>query len=151
HVVVFDEAQRAWDADFGRRKFGHPQSEAALFLDIMQRHQDWAVIVALVGNGQEINTGEAGLAAWGDALAARPGWQVLAPPGVLGTTDARQRLFAVPPNGTLPGSLTLHRDLHLATPVRSIRSVHAAPWVEAVLAGDAARACQIAEQAGGIP
>jgi hypothetical protein len=69
HVIVFDEAQRAWDADFGRRKFGRTASEAALFLDIMRRHRDWAVIVALVGNGQEINTGEAGLAAWGEALA----------------------------------------------------------------------------------
>ena len=65
HVIVFDEAQRAWDAAFGRRKFGRTASEAALFLDIMQRHPDWAVIVALVGSGQEINTGEAGLAAWG--------------------------------------------------------------------------------------
>ena len=79
HVIVFDEAQRAWDADFGRRKFGHEQSEAALFFDIMARHLDWAVIVALVGGGQEINTGEAGLAAWGEALAtarlARTGGQ----------------------------------------------------------------------------
>lgn len=71
HVIVFDEAQRAWDADFGRRKFGHAQSEAALFLDIMRRHTDWAAIVALVGNGQEINTGEAGLEAWGEALLTR--------------------------------------------------------------------------------
>jgi len=82
HVIVFDEAQRAWDAEFGRRKFGHAQSEAALFLDIMRRHADWAVIVALVGGGQEINTGEAGLAAWGEALLARRDWQVRAPPTV---------------------------------------------------------------------
>ena len=74
HVIVFDEAQRAWDAAFGRRKFGRTASEAALFLDIMQRHRDWAVIVGLVGNGQEINTGEAGLAAWGEALAQRAVW-----------------------------------------------------------------------------
>ncbi len=84
HVIVFDEAQRAWDAAFGRRKFGRTASEAALFLDIMGRHPDWAVIVALVGSGQEINTGEAGLAAWGEALAERPEWHVRAAPGVLG-------------------------------------------------------------------
>jgi hypothetical protein len=48
HVIVFDEAQRAWDANFGRRKFGHAQSEAALFLDILHRHADWAVVVALL-------------------------------------------------------------------------------------------------------
>jgi hypothetical protein len=72
HVIVFDEAQRAWDAAFGARKFGHPQSEAAMFLDTMRRHEDWAAIIALVGNGQEINTGEAGLSAWGEALLQRP-------------------------------------------------------------------------------
>lgn len=146
HVIVFDEAQRAWDAAFGHRKFGHAQSEAALFLDIMRRHADWAVIVALVGNGQEINTGEAGLAAWGEALLARPGWQVHAAPGVLTATDARQRLFA-----TAPDALTVDPALHLDVAVRSIRTAAAAPWVDAVLLGDAHRARAIAEAAGDVP
>jgi hypothetical protein len=146
HVVIFDEAQRAWDADFGRRKFGHPQSEAALFLDIMRRHPDWAVIVALVGNGQEINTGEAGLAAWGEALAERPGWRIRAAPGVLAATEPRQRLFA-----THPPDLQVQNELHLSVPVRSVRSTLAAPWVEAVLDGDAGRAKKIAIEAGELP
>ena len=98
HVIVFDEAQRAWDADFGRRKFGHEQSEAALFLDIMARHSDWAVIVALVGSGQEINTGEAGLAAWGEALMARPHWRARAADTVVSAETARQRLFRAAPS-----------------------------------------------------
>jgi hypothetical protein len=146
HVIVFDEAQRAWDAAFGHRKFGRTASEAALFLDIMQRHRDWAVIVALVGNGQEINTGEAGLAAWGEALAERPGWHVRAAPGVLDGADPRQRLFE-----TAPETLSLDSALHLDVPVRSIRSAAAAPWVDAVLVGDAARAAAIADAAGGVP
>lgn len=146
HVVIFDEAQRAWDADFGRRKFGHAQSEAALFLDIMHRHADWAVIVALVGNGQEINTGEAGLAAWGEALTERPDWQILAPSGVIGTSDPRQCLFAVAPSGA-----DIQDNLHLTVPVRSVRSALAAPWVEAVLAGNPDNARSIAAEAGGIP
>ena len=79
HVIVCDEAQRAWDAEFGRGKFGHPRSEAAMFLDIMARHRAWAVIIALVGSGQEINTGEAGLAI-ADFLAAC-GARPLPPPG----------------------------------------------------------------------
>jgi hypothetical protein len=146
HVVVFDEAQRAWDAAFGHRKFGHAQSEAALFLDIMRRHAEWAVIVALVGNGQEINTGEAGLAAWGEALLARPGWHVLAAPGVLTATDPRQRLFdAAPP------SLATDAALHLDVAVRSIRSAAAAPWVDAVLLGDQEHARAIADDAGEVP
>jgi hypothetical protein len=146
HVVVFDEAQRAWDAEFGRRKFGHAQSEAALFLDIMRRHQDWAVIIALVGTGQEINTGEAGLAAWGEALAARPDWRVSAPAGVLGARDPRQRLF-----DALPEGMQIDPALHLNVPIRSIRSTAAAPWVDAVLSGDAGKAVAIADAAGGVP
>jgi uncharacterized protein (UPF0212 family) len=146
HVIVFDEAQRAWDADFGRRKFGHAQSEAALFLDILGRHADWAVVVALVGGGQEINTGEAGLAAWGDALLARSHWYARAAPGVLTAADERQRLFKV-----APATLTMDPALHLDVSVRSIRSAAAAPWVDAVLAGDAERARTIADAAGGVP
>jgi hypothetical protein len=146
HVIVFDEAQRAWDAAFGRRKFNHADSEAGLFLDIMRRHADWAVIVALVGNGQEINTGEAGLAAWGEALVARPHWVAHAAPCVLTTSDPRQRLFAAPPAG-----LTLDPALQLTVPVRAIRSPAGAPWVDAVLAGDPREAAAIAEAAGGVP
>ena len=56
HVIVFDEAQRAWDAQYGATKFKHTDSEAGIVLNIMQRHSDYAVIIALVGNGQEINT-----------------------------------------------------------------------------------------------
>ncbi len=146
HVIVFDEAQRAWDAAFGRRKFGRTASEAALFVDIMGRHRDWAVIVALVGSGQEINTGEAGLAAWGEALVERGTWAVRAGPGVLGGTDARQRLFA-----EAPTALQVDAALHLDVAVRSIRSAAAASWVDAVLAGEAARASAIADAAGGVP
>jgi len=146
HVIVFDEAQRAWDADFGRRKFGHAQSEAALFLDILGRHQDWAAIVALVGGGQEINTGEAGLAAWGEALASRPYWHVRAPPGVLSATDPRQRLFSIAPQ-----TMVVDSALHLNVPVRSIRSAAAAPWVDAVLLGNAHDARSIARDADGVP
>ena len=139
HVIVFDEAQRAWDEAFGRRKFTYDRSEAALVLDIMARHRDWAVVVALVGSGQEINTGEAGLADWGMALSARPGWRALAAPGVIGGTDPRRCLFA-----TAPPMLTIDPCLHLDVPVRAIRTPAAAPWVEAVLDGDAPAAAAIA-------
>jgi Uncharacterized conserved protein (DUF2075) len=145
-VIVFDEAQRAWDATFGARKFGHPQSEAAMFLDIMRRHADWAAIIALVGNGQEINTGEAGLSAWGEALQQRPDWRVCAPPTALSAKDARQLLFpSVPPN------MVINPALHLGISIRSIKSASAAPWVDAVLIGDLDGAQDIADRAGGIP
>lgn len=74
-VVIFDEAQRAWDADalmkFMKRKKGlsdFHQSEPEFLISIMDRHADWAVIVCLIGGGQEINTGEAGIEEWLHAL-----------------------------------------------------------------------------------
>jgi hypothetical protein len=145
-VIVFDEAQRAWDAAFGARKFGHPRSEAAMFLDIMRRHSDWAAIIALVGNGQEINTGEAGLYAWGEALLQRKDWHVYAPPTALSAKDTRQRLFAI-----APADVVIDPALHLDIPIRSIKSASAAPWVDAVLLGNSEDARDIADRAGGVP
>jgi len=88
HVVVFDEAQRAWDArqlaSFMKRKKGRPgftQSESELLLSALDRHDDWAVVVCLVGGGQEINTGEAGIGAWLESVrTAFPGWDVFISP-----------------------------------------------------------------------
>ena len=75
HVAIFDEAQRAWDMEqtssFMRRKKNTPnfnQSEPEFLISCMNRHKDWAVIVCLVGGGQEINTGEAGIGEWIDSI-----------------------------------------------------------------------------------
>lgn len=75
-VVIFDEAQRAWDkahtSRFMAQKRGHvdfDQSEPDFLISVMNRHRGWCVIVALIGGGQEINTGEAGLQGWVDAIA----------------------------------------------------------------------------------
>lgn len=144
HVVVFDEAQRAWDAAYGARKFQLNDSEAALFLDIMRKHKDYAVVIALVGSGQEINTGEAGLGEWGRALASRSEWQIRAAPGVLTSTEARQRLFASVPDG-----IVVNTALHLDIPVRSVRSSAGAPWVDAVLRGNQDEAKDHAQK--GVP
>ncbi len=81
-VVVFDEAQRAWDRDqtakFMQQKRGHfdfNESEPAFLISVMDRHDDWCVIICLVGGGQEINTGEAGLAEWLTSIYERfPTW-----------------------------------------------------------------------------
>lgn len=71
HIAIFDEAQRAWTkdmtADFMRRKKnrpGFPYSEPEFLISCMDRHKDWAMVVCLVGGGQEINTGEAGISEW---------------------------------------------------------------------------------------
>jgi hypothetical protein len=82
HVVIFDEAQRAWNlrqtASFMQRKKKRPgfdQSEPEFLISYMDRHQDWSVIICLVGGGQEIHRGEAGIQAWLDAVNAKfPHW-----------------------------------------------------------------------------
>ena len=68
HAIIFDEAQRAWDRAQNLKKFQRDYSEPETLLRIMERHMDWAVVVALVGGGQEINDGEAGLGEWAGAL-----------------------------------------------------------------------------------
>jgi hypothetical protein len=69
HAIIFDEAQRAWNRAQNKRKFNRDYSEPEMLLGIMERHPDWAAVVALVGGGQEINDGQAGLEEWGRALA----------------------------------------------------------------------------------
>lgn len=84
HIVIFDEAQRAWNSDqaskFMQTKRGvsdFEQSEPEFLISIMDRHVDWCVIVCLVGGGQEINTGEAGLVEWLSAVTKHySDWQV---------------------------------------------------------------------------
>lgn len=78
HVAIFDEAQRAWNREqtvaFMTRKKGRPDfalSEPEFLLSCMDRHSDWAVVLCLVGGGQEINTGEAGISEWIAALQTR--------------------------------------------------------------------------------
>jgi len=96
-IIVFDEAQRAWDEaqatrDGQRRKSHLTTSEPAHTLEIMARHDGWAVIVALIGNGQEINTGEAGLAEWGRVIAASVSWRAVAARRSITAADPAQRL-----------------------------------------------------------
>lgn len=84
HVAIFDEAQRAWTksalANFMNRKKGYPNfpySEPEYLISCLDRHDDWAVIICLVGGGQEINTGEAGISEWIDSLHRDyKGWHV---------------------------------------------------------------------------
>ncbi|MFC0409078.1 DUF2075 domain-containing protein [Roseomonas elaeocarpi] len=140
-VVVFDEAQRAWDAakatqDTQNRRSRLTDSEPAHMLEIMGRHPDWAVVVALVGSGQEINTGEAGLTEWGRVIAGSQGrWRASVAPAAVGEGPVAQRLAPV-----LAPWLALDPALHLDVPIRSVRSNLMAPWVDAVLSGDAAAA-----------
>jgi hypothetical protein len=150
-IIVFDEAQRAWDQaqatrDGQRRKSHLSLSEPAHTLEIMARHDGWSVIVALIGNGQEINTGEAGLAEWGRVIAASPSWRAVAAQRSITAADPAQRLA----KGAAPW-LAFDDDLDLQTPIRSLRSSRGTEWVDAVLRGDARAACAIAEATPELP
>jgi hypothetical protein len=152
HAIVFDEAQRAWNAARNAKKFKRDISEPQMVLDIMGRHRDWAVVVALVGGGQEIHEGEAGLAEWGKTLADAPGkWEVWSSREAItgGNAVAGNALFL----GEPPAELSVRREpvLNLAVSVRSYRAQLASDWVNAVLAGDSVTARGIAGQCPTFP
>ena len=139
HVIVFDEAQRAWDEKHGQEKFSRTASEPLLLLELMSRHADWSVCVCLVGSGQEINSGEEGVRGWGNALRnleprLRREWSVFAPPDVLsGASSAGSFWLGEPPPEV---ATQIECDLQLRVPQRSYRSPSVSKWVNHVLAGD---------------
>ena len=137
-VAIFDEAQRAWTHEmiekFMATKKGvspFPYSEPEFLISTMDRHQDWAVVICLVGGGQEINTGEAGLPEWFDALRrAFPDWDVYITPQLNDDEYRRGRSWLE----MLSCLRTYERqELHLATSVRSFRTPDLAAFVKAVL------------------
>jgi len=145
HAIIFDEAQRAWNRAQNLRKFKRPYSEPEMLLKIMERHPDSAVVIALVGGGQEINDGEAGLEEWGRALASserRKDWHIYASPEVLegGASTADHRLFD---EGTPPRKVHTNSSLHLRTSNRSLRAEQLATWVNFVIEGNAEAAAAL--------
>jgi hypothetical protein len=147
-VVIFDEAQRAWNAEQAskfmksKRKFDDfNKSEPEFLIEVMDRHDDWAVIIALIGGGQEINTGEAGLAGWLEALKNRFGhWEAYCSEQLLSgeyisNGVSRESLDCVQ---QIPG-------LHLATSMRSFRAEALSSFVHFVVAGATDEAATISE------
>jgi hypothetical protein len=81
HIWIYDEAQRAWDSERVHEKRGHPTSEPDDFLRLGDRMPEWALLIGLIGEGQEIHVGEeAGIEQWNSALAgAHHPWTVHCP------------------------------------------------------------------------
>jgi hypothetical protein len=138
HVAIFDEAQRAWNLEqtskFMQQKKKRPgfaQSEPEFLISSMDRHDTWAVIICLVGGGQEINTGEAGIETWLEAVNTRfPHWDVYISSRL---TDSEYRA-----GGGLRAlnqrPLTYFDDsLHLAVSMRSFRAENVSAFVKALL------------------
>lgn len=138
HVAIFDEAQRAWDAamtsKFMKQKRGlegFTESEPEFLISCLDRHPDWAVVVCLVGMGQEINTGEAGISEWLEALGRRfPAWDVYASPQLGGKSDA---VAAALDAAAARNRLREAPALHLATSVRSFRSERLSEFINRLL------------------
>ena len=138
HVAIFDEAQRAWTlrqtASFMQRKKKRPgfsQSEPEFLISSMDRHPDWAVVVCLVGGGQEINTGEAGIDAWIDAVnSAFPHWDMHISSRLTDSEYAAGRVL-----GAMRQRPQTHFDdcLHLAVSMRSFRAENVSYFVKALL------------------
>ncbi len=150
HVVIFDEAQRAWNVRKTskfmqqRKKWpGFSQSEPEFLLSYLNRHQDWAVVVCLVGGGQEINEGEAGISAWLEAVRSHfPEWRVYISPELTDSEYAAGRAL-----DALAGQAHVTRDptLHLGVSVRSFRAENVSRFVKAVLDCDCVIARQLLE------
>jgi hypothetical protein len=151
HVVIFDEAQRAWDqhqtSKFMQKKKDVPnfdQSEPEFLISVMDRHQDWAVIIALIGGGQEINSGEAGLPEWFRALQKSfSEWHVYASPNLISDEYTRgEDIFGL----IEPEQLHCVPELHLGVSIRSFRAEHQSALVHAILNNQADQARQLYQQ-----
>ena len=137
-VVIFDEAQRAWDkamtSSFMARKKNRPdfnQSEPEFLISYLNRHVDWAVVICLVGGGQEINRGEAGISGWLDAIQQSfPDWNVHVSPNLTDSEYAAGDAFS-----HLSGVRAISKDpdLHLSVSMRSFRAENVSAFVKSVL------------------
>lgn len=147
HVAIFDEAQRSWThkrlADYLKRggTYGNklkvpnfPCSEAAFLIWSLDHHQDWAVIVCLVGGGQEINTGEAGIAEWINALNTHfRDWDVYISNKLTEPEYAEGKVNELLQNNP---RVTYSDALHLAINRRSFRAERLSDFVHALLSFD---------------
>jgi len=123
-IWVFDEAQRAFDAEMAQEKQGEAISEPENFLRLGERLDSWSLMVGLIGEGQEINRGEeAGIGQWNDALGVmdRP-WVVHCPPSLA-------HVF------TNAAETRVREELSLDTTLRSHRAQDIHVWVAKLLDG----------------
>lgn len=150
-VAIFDEAQRAWDetnlTNFMKRKkgvFDFDMSEPEFLINIMNRHSDWSTIICLIGGGQEINTGEAGLIEWFDSLRNKfSNWDVYVSDKISDHEYTRGKSL----NTLIQGlNCKIVKDLHLSVSLRSFRSENVAGFVKDVLDVNVENAKQLLTQ-----
>lgn len=138
HVAIFDEAQRAWTKDqtvsFMKRRKGinnFDSSEPEFLISCLDRHDDWAVVICLVGGGQEINTGEAGISEWLKAIKNRfTDWEVYVSPNL---TDSEYNAVESIKELDEITKVHLKTDLHLSVSMRSFRAENLSDFVKHLL------------------
>lgn len=138
HVAIFDEAQRAWDkhqtVDFMKRKKNQPNfsfSEPEFLISCLDRHEDWAVVICLVGGGQEINTGEAGISEWLRGIKnVFSNWEVFISPNLTDSEYAAQEIID---ELKINSVVKFNQDLHLAVSMRSFRAEKLSSFVKNLL------------------
>ncbi|MFI5185741.1 MAG: DUF2075 domain-containing protein [Chitinophagales bacterium] len=138
HVAIFDEAQRVWNKEqtikFMKQKKNQPDfkySEPEFFISCLDRHKDWAVIVCLVGGGQEINTGEAGISEWLNAIGDDfPDWEVHISPNL---TDSEYSAVDTIDILKQNCDVKFNNNLHLAVSMRSFRAENVSLFVKNIL------------------
>ena len=147
HVAIFDEAQRSWThkrlSDYLKRggTYGNklkvpnfPMSEASFLIWSLDQREDWATIVCLVGGGQEINTGEAGISEWIKALNDRfQNWKIYISPKLTDKEYAEGQVNELLKDNK---NVTYSDDLHLAVSLRSFRAEKLSLFVNALLTFD---------------
>ena len=147
HVVIFDEAQRAWSVEMTARFVQErhqiqdfKQSEPEFLISCMERHKDWAVIVCLVGGGQEINRGEGGIREWFASVERSfPKWEIYCSPQLIGPNYLTADDFENYENRLKVCQL---EELHLATSMRSFRASELSSMVNAIIDIDVSRAAK---------
>ena len=144
HVAIFDEAQRSWThkriADYLKRggTYGNklkvpnfPMSEAEFLIWSLDQREDWAVIICLVGGGQEINTGEAGITEWIKALNNRfRHWNVYISNKLTDPEYAEGRVNELLKENK---KVSFSDSLHLAVSLRSFRAETLSAFIHSLL------------------
>lgn len=138
HVALFDEAQRAWTLEqtshFMKRKknkqnFNH--SEPEFLISCLDRHNDWAVVVCLVGGGQEINTGEAGISEWLNSVHnSFKDWDVYISSRLTDSEYAAGEVLKILEDRN---NVKYNDSLHLAVSMRSFRSENVSLLIKQIL------------------
>lgn len=144
HVAIFDEAQRAWThkriSDYLKRggTYGNklkvenfPISEAAFLIWSLDQREDWATIVCLVGGGQEINNGEAGISEWINALNQYfPHWNIYISNKLTEPEYAEGKVNELLLHN---GKVNFSDKLHLSVSLRSFRAERLSEFVNSLL------------------